>query len=53
MYEPARWAHIRRDKLTTHFLYLMTPDKPGNFQPLDVLYGPRTLAEQVQRKGEP
>ena len=53
MYEPAHWAGIRPDKLRTHFLYLMTPDRVGNYQPFDVLYGPRPLAAQVARKGAP
>lgn len=51
MYEPGRWTRIRRDKLLTHFLYLMTPDRTGNFQPFDVFYGPRSLPQQVARKG--
>lgn len=51
MYEPARWRRIRRDKLKTHFLYLMTPDRSGNFQSFDVLYGPRPLSQQVARQG--
>lgn len=53
MYEPARWTAIRADKLQTHFLYLMTPDKPGNFHGYDVFYGPATLRQQMQRKGLP
>ena len=48
---PPRWAHIRADKLQAHFLCLMTPQKPGNFSPLDVLYGPRGLAQQMEDKG--
>ena len=48
MYEPANWARIRADKLQTHFLYLMTPDKVGNFHLADVLYGPRSLPQQVE-----
>lgn len=39
MYEPQRWRRIRRDKLMTHFLYLMAPDKPGNFHFYEWLYG--------------
>jgi pimeloyl-ACP methyl ester carboxylesterase len=53
MYEPANWARIRVDKLQTHFLYLMTPDKVGNFHFADVLYGPRSLAQQVAAQGLP
>ncbi|MDM7942114.1 MAG: hypothetical protein QUV35_05745 [Hydrogenophaga sp.] len=53
MYEPARWARIRADKLQTHFLYLMTPDKPGNFHLCDVLYGPRGLQQHMAAKGLP
>ncbi|TFY99917.1 hypothetical protein [Ramlibacter rhizophilus] len=52
MYEPARWRQIRADKLQAHFLYLQTPQKPGNFSPMDVLYGPRGLAQQMQAQGE-
>jgi hypothetical protein len=48
MYEPARWARIRRDKIATHFLYLCTPDKAGNFHAMDVLYGPRPLAAHMR-----
>ncbi|MDP2073511.1 hypothetical protein [Hydrogenophaga sp.] len=53
MYESANWARIRADKLQTHFLYLMTPDKVGNFHLADVLYGPRSLPQQVAAKGLP
>lgn len=53
MYAPARWAGIRADKLQTHFLYLMTPDKVGNFHWCDVFYGPRTLRHNIERKGLP
>jgi hypothetical protein len=51
MYEPARWARIRANKLQAHFLYLMTSDKPGNFSLMDVLYGPRSLSQQIAAKG--
>lgn len=51
MYESSRWARIRADKLQTHFLYLMTPDKRGNFHWVDVFYGPRTLQHQIAHKG--
>jgi hypothetical protein len=51
MYAPHEWSRIRRDKLRAHFLYLMTPTRPGNFSPADVLYGPRSLAQQMAAKG--
>lgn len=41
MYEPRHWAAIRRDKMKTHFLYLMTPDRAGNFDLYTLLYGPQ------------
>ena len=47
MYEPAEWARIRANKLQAHFLYLLTPQKAGNFSPFDVLYGPRSLPEHA------
>lgn len=53
MYEPANWARIRADKLQTHFLYLSTPDKVGNFHLYDVLYGPRSLQQSMEAKGLP
>lgn len=53
MYEPANWARIRADKLQTHFLYLMTPDKVGNFHLCDVLYGPRGLQQSMAARGQP
>jgi len=40
MYEPRRWAVIRRDKVQAHFLYLMAPDRAGNFDLYTLLYGP-------------
>lgn len=53
MYGPLRWRQIRRDPLQAHFLYLMTPELAGNFQPLDVLYGPRSLDQHIARRGAP
>ena len=47
MYQPSDWSRIRSDKLRAHFLYLLTPQKPGNFSPFDVFYGPRTLQQQI------
>lgn len=47
MYEPANWAQIKHNKLRAHFLYLMTPDKPGNFHFHHVLYGPRPFATHL------
>ncbi len=46
MYEEAHWQQIKKDKLLTHFLYLMTPDRPGNFHLMDVLYGPHPFSTQ-------
>jgi hypothetical protein len=53
MYEAAHWARLRADKLQTHFLYLMTPDRVGNFHLTDVLYGPRRLARHIAAQGQP
>ena len=47
MYEPADWARIRANKLQAHFLYLLTPQKAGNFSPFDVFYGPRRLQDHA------
>ena len=47
MYEPRRWARIRRDKLQAHFLYLMTPDRAGNFDLFAMLYGPQPFEQQL------
>jgi hypothetical protein len=47
MYDPRHWALIRRDKLQAHFLYLMTPDRPGNFDLFGMLYGPRPFEQQM------
>ena len=47
MYDPLHWAAIRRDKLQAHFLYLMTPDRPGNFDLIAMLYGPRRFEQQL------
>ncbi len=52
MYEPARWAAIRSNKLHAHFLYLMTPDKPGNFHLCDLFYGTRPLEAHMQGRAE-
>lgn len=46
MYDPLHWAAIRRDKLQAHFLYLMTPDRAGNFDLFAMLYGPRPFEQQ-------
>jgi len=47
MYAPETWKHLKKDKLQTHFLYLQTPEKAGNFHLFDVLYGPTTLAAHM------
>ncbi len=47
MYSAARWAQIRRDKLRTHFLYLMTPERPGNFNLYPLLYGPAPFEQAL------
>jgi hypothetical protein len=47
MYTPARWQTIRHDKQRTHSLYLMTPDRPGNFDLHDLLYGPRPFEQHL------
>lgn len=48
MYRPETWAAIRRDKLRAHFLYMMTPDRPGNFDLFDTLYGPHPFEHHVR-----
>ncbi|MEX8493597.1 hypothetical protein [Sphaerotilus sp.] len=47
MYEPRRWAVIRRDKVQVHFLYLMTPDRAGNFDLYTLLYGPQPFESHL------
>lgn len=47
MYTATTWAKIRRNKLEAHFLYLRTPELPGNFNLYDILYGPRPFEEHV------
>lgn len=51
MYEPDAWARLRANKLQAHFLYLLTPQKAGNYSPMDVFYGPRRLADQIAARG--
>jgi hypothetical protein len=53
MYHPRHWAAIRRDKLQAHFLYLMTPDRPGNFDLFSMLYGPRPFEQQLLDPSRP
>jgi hypothetical protein len=48
MYTASSWARIRRNKLQTHFLYLMTPEQPGNFNLYDWLFGAMPLAERFK-----
>lgn len=47
MYTPERWQAIRRDKQRTHSLYLMTPDRAGNFDLHDLLYGPQPFERHL------
>jgi hypothetical protein len=49
MYEPRRWAAIRRDKVQAHFLYLMTPDRAGNFDLYTLLYGPQPFEAHLEQ----
>lgn len=49
MYTPQSWALIRQNKLHAHFLYLRTPELAGNFNLLDVLYGPNWFEHHVGR----
>lgn len=49
MYEPRRWAVIRRDKVQAHFLYLMTPDRAGNFDLYTLLYGPQPFEAHLEQ----
>lgn len=48
MYGKERWRHIRRDKLLTHFLYLMAPDKPGNFNFYEWFYGAAPVGDRLR-----
>lgn len=48
MYTAASWARIRRNKLQTHFLYLKTPEKPGNFWLYDWLFSPVPLLARMK-----
>jgi pimeloyl-ACP methyl ester carboxylesterase len=47
MYSPERWKTLRRDKQRTHGLYLMTPERTGNFDLHDLLYGPRPFEQHL------
>jgi len=49
MYAPRRWAAIRRDKVRAHFLYLMTPDRAGNFDLYTLLYGPQPFEAHLEQ----
>ena len=49
MYAPGRWAAIRRDKVRAHFLYLMTPDRAGNFNLYTLLYGPQPFETHLEQ----
>ena len=48
MYTPQSWAVIRQQKLDAHFLYLRAPEIAGNFNLLDVLYGPKLFELHVR-----
>jgi hypothetical protein len=47
MYTPANWQTIRDNKLEAHFLYLHTPELPGNFNLYTLLYGPSSFAQHT------
>jgi len=49
MYTPQSWAAIRQNKLDAHFLYLRAPELAGNFNLLDVLYGPNWFEQHIER----
>lgn len=49
MYAPERWRSIRQNKLHTHFLYLMTPDKPGNYAFAPWCYGAMPWAQRMEQ----
>lgn len=50
MYPAVQWRAIKRDKLQTHFLYLMAPQLPGgNFDLYDWLYGAHAFEPRVRR----
>ena len=48
MYEPEHWKAFRRDKLRAHFLYLMTGDRPGNFNLYQFMASPKPLAQAFE-----
>lgn len=48
MYSAERWRTIRRDKLLAHFLYLMAPEKSGNFNLYTWLYGIKPTRDYLQ-----
>jgi hypothetical protein len=48
MYEPEHWRTFRRDKLRAHFLYLMTGDRPGNFNLYQFMASPKPLAQAFE-----
>jgi hypothetical protein len=47
MYTTATWQTIRDNKLEAHFLYLHTPELPGNFNLYTLLYGPSGFAQHT------
>jgi hypothetical protein len=47
MYEAAQWQKIKRNKILVHFLYLMAPDKPCDFNLYELIYGPGTFDEKL------
>ena len=47
MYSPGQWKKIKRNKILVHFLYLMAPEKAGDFNIYDFFYGPGRFEDKV------
>ena len=50
LYTRENWRLIKRDKLKTHFLYLMTGDKPGDFNLYSLILAPLPLQKHFVPK---
>ena len=48
MYTPQSWTSIRQSRLDAHFLYLRAPELAGNFNLLDMLYGPKLFEQHIK-----
>lgn len=47
MFDEITWANLRRNKLQRHFLYLMAPQRPGNINLFQMLFGAQHFDAQA------